>query len=306
MPVLTITYGLPGCGKTTWANNEVKNKKSQTIILCRDDIRQMIAGSHDQYRFNSGNEDYVSTAMEECATEALKRGWNVIIADTNLNIGMRLTWERVAAANNAILRVKDFYKDFLKDNSLHDDYFGQKAFLRQCKERNLKRTKIVEEEIIDGMFAKYFTSTLKVPFNDPRLPEAVIFDIDGTLASHEGIRSPYDHEKVLQDTPNQDVIEMVAAEIRMGRKVFIMSGRKDICRADTMTWLANHGVQYENLYMRATDDSRSDDIVKYELYMQHMHGVYFTQKVYDDRNKVCDMWRDALHLRVFQVAPGNF
>ena len=46
MPVLTITYGLPGCGKTTWANNEVKNKKSQTIILCRDDIRQMIAGSH--------------------------------------------------------------------------------------------------------------------------------------------------------------------------------------------------------------------------------------------------------------------
>jgi hypothetical protein len=58
--------------------------------------------------------------------------------------------------------------------------------------------------------------------------------------------------------------------------------------------------------MRKADDNRSDDIVKYELFMEHVAGKFNVKKIYDDRDQVCFMWRHLLKLKVFAVAEGNF
>lgn len=306
MPVLTLTKGLPGCGKSTWAEQEIKNKKAETVIVCRDNIREMLAGSHDNYKFRSTSEDLITSIQKIFIKEAFNNGWNVIVADTNLS-SLADNISQYSTEVGFDVKVKDFYQDFIKSSGLNDDYFGMRRFYLKCAKQNLMRSKIVEDDVIYGMLEKYYYSSLTIPFNDPELQHAVIFDIDGTLANHDGIRSPYDEDKVLLDLPNREVIEMVKAERDFNkRKIIIMSGRKASCRADTMQWLANHGVQYDHLYMRDATDFRSDDIVKYELYMENVHGVYHVNKVYDDRQKVCDMWRTALQLRVFQVAPGNF
>ena len=39
--------------------------------------------------------------------------------------------------------------------------------------------------------------------------KAIIVDVDGTLADMRGIRGPFEWDKVSQDKPHQDVIDLV-------------------------------------------------------------------------------------------------
>jgi hypothetical protein len=59
------------------------------------------------------------------------------------------------------------------------------------------------------------------------------------------------------------------------------------------------------LKMRAAGDKRSDDIVKREIYEQKIAPWRTVVAVFDDRNKVVNMWRE-LGLLCLQVYPGDF
>jgi len=56
--------------------------------------------------------------------------------------------------------------------------------------------------------------------------------------------------------------------------------------------------------MRKAGDNRKDSIVKYEI-LQELIKEYYIEYVFDDRDQVVKMWREA-GLRCLQVAPGNF
>ena len=75
----------------------------------------------------------------------------------------------------------------------------------------------------------------------------------------------------------------------------------DIVGGETISWIGDF-----SLHMRAADDYRKDDEVKYDMYKEHVDGKYFIHYVLDDRNQVVDMWRDKCNLTCFQVAPGDF
>ena len=138
------------------------------------------------------------------------------------------------------------------------------------------------------------------------LPGAVIFDLDGTLCLHMG-RSPYDESKVLTDAVNSPVLAALHAFHRFGAQIILTSGRHEGCRPDTTLWLSRHvreKVDYR-LYMRADGDDRNDAIVKHEIYLRHIFDKFHVIAVFDDRNRVVDMWR-AVGLTCFQVAPGDF
>ena len=74
-----------------------------------------------------------------------------------------------------------------------------------------------------------------------------------------------------------------------------------IVGGETISWIGDF-----SLHMRAADDYRKDDEVKFELYKENVDDKYFIHYVLDDRNQVVDMWRDKCNLTCFQVAPGNF
>ncbi|MFG3343207.1 polynucleotide kinase [Glycomyces sp. NPDC048151] len=140
------------------------------------------------------------------------------------------------------------------------------------------------------------------------MPKVVIVDIDGTVALRlgENPRKPYAFNRVGEDAPNQPVIAVVEALAQAGNKIVFLSGRDEVCRTDTLTWLKRHiAVPEVELYMRKAGDSRRDSTVKRELYDAHLaHREVLC--VIDDRDQVVQMWREDLGLTCLQVAYGDF
>lgn len=137
------------------------------------------------------------------------------------------------------------------------------------------------------------------------MKDAIICDIDGTLAKRVTDRSPYDMLRVNEDDVSVAVFSVVDAFIHCGVSVILLSGREESGRKLTEEWLAKYKIPYSVLYMRPTGDNRADNIVKKEIYEKHIKGKSEVLFVLDDRDRVVKMWRDE-GLPCFQVAYGDF
>ena len=136
-----------------------------------------------------------------------------------------------------------------------------------------------------------------------------IFDIDGTLADHQGLRSPYDESKVSEDSPITPVWAVLNCLIKEYKIIFV-SGRTTICEEATNYWLWKHlpnrSLFYKpyDLYMRQAGDNRKDSIVKKEIYDTKILPYYNIIGVFDDRLQVLNMlWENNIF--TFSVNQGN-
>ena len=151
----------------------------------------------------------------------------------------------------------------------------------------------------------------------------VVFDLDGTLANIEERRAKADIAKgrkrmnwkvffdplnVALDKPNTPVIESFKALKSAGYTMVIFSGRDSISEDITKLWLKNNGVDYDFMRMREQGSHTPDDTLKRD-WMNELNVDGLTKDdvmcIYDDRNKVVDMWRKEGFV-CFQVAPGDF
>jgi FMN phosphatase YigB (HAD superfamily) len=154
-----------------------------------------------------------------------------------------------------------------------------------------------------------------VPVHDDNTPRTIICDLDGTLANIEhrlhhirgGDRRDWEafFRASPDDLPIRNTIHLVQRLHEVGFRVLIVSGRSDLVRAETETWLEEHGVPYDALVMRRDGDRRSDTVVKAEMVDELGIGPEDVLMVLDDRTKVVEMWRE-LGFHTFQVAPGDF
>jgi len=133
-------------------------------------------------------------------------------------------------------------------------------------------------------------------------PDAVIVDIDGTLALR-GERSPYDWSRVSEDIPNENVVRLTI-ELSQTSKIIYVSGRSEVCRAATVAWLKAR-CPVGALFMRCSGDNRQDAQIKEEMYLREIERHWNIWLVLDDRDQTVLMWR-KLGLTCLQVAPGNF
>lgn len=135
----------------------------------------------------------------------------------------------------------------------------------------------------------------------------VIVDLDGTLTIN-GTRDPYAWDLVKHDLPNPDVVAVAQALGRDGNRLLYVSGRMDVCFADTLAWIRKHvdaGCLDAHLLMRKNGDRRPDEVVKRELYDKWIKPNYSILCVLDDRDKVVEMWR-SIGLTCLQVAKAPF
>lgn len=301
MSVLTITRGLPGAGKTTWARQHAA--KTGAVRINRDDMRAMLYGAKTGLSWEQ--EKAITDAVQALAVQHLRAGRDVVADDMNLRPVYVREWRKLSAANGAEFQVHEIPLSVAE------------AIARQDQRPEADR---VPAEAITHMAVKYLrrgeflpvadeteaeTPGLYVPNVD--LPPVILCDIDGTVALM-GDRNPYDLTTVSQDEPNRPVAAVVGAIARdrhLG--IVFMSGRDESCRVDTEAWLRKHlpSVREIRLHMRPAGDMRRDAIVKRELFDSHIRGRFNAVAVLDDRSQVVQMWR-ALGLVCMQVAEGDF
>jgi|KBSSwiStaDraftv2_1062776.scaffolds.fasta_scaffold258128_2 predicted kinase len=293
MATLTITRGLPGSGKTTWAKAQPRS-----VRVNRDELRRMM---HGGWTGDSPEEMQVTVAHRAAIEALLRKGIDVICDDTNLRARVVRELAELAEECGASVLLKDFTH----------------VSLETCLERDAARAEgeRVGEAVIRRMYERYLagkrqlTLAPSVPANkyvpDSTLPDAILVDLDGTVALM-GSRNPYDSKNVHLDRPNPPVIRAVRAMYEAGHTIIYCSGRPEESREATQAWLDRHvGVPYAALHMRKTGDSRKDSIVKREIFDRELRHAWHIVAVFDDRNQVVRMWRE-LGLTVFQVADGNF
>ncbi len=297
MPTLTITRGLPGSGKTTWAR-----RQPYAVRVNRDDLRRMLHGGH---LGRGWSERQVGEAQLAAVEALLRGGTSVICDDTNLRPRMVRDLAELAVRCDAEVVVRDF-TDVPVDECVRRDADRPEA--DRVGEPAIRR--------MHDRFLKGRNLPLPVPYIEPggpatvyrppaEAPPVVLVDIDGTVALMSG-RSPYDWSRVGEDSPNPAVIAAVRAMHAAGNAIVFCSGRDAECRPDTEAWLDLHvGVPYEALFMRPAGDSRKDSVVKREIFETEIRDRWQVVGVFDDRQQVVRMWRE-LGLTVFQVAEGDF
>lgn len=295
--------GLPASGKSFYAINKIEEDRHKGIITKRvnkDDLRAMLDNSvHSKER-----EAFVLTTRDFIVTEAIEQGYDVIVDDTNF-------------APKHKKRIQEIVNRFngRSDRSVGLVEIFIDAPLQGCIERDSKREKPVGRKVIMDMYNRYLRDTEMASIEyDPNLPNCIIVDVDGTLASHENRRSPFEYWEAGEDRVNESVASLVNSlqQSNPNLVILIMTGRENLCDENgytisdlTQNWLNNNFIPFNDIFIRNNGDHRPDHVVKKEMYENFVEGKYNVLYVIDDRKQVIDMWR-SLGLTVLDVAGNEF
>ena len=281
MLTVYFTIGLPASGKSTWAKAKVDKSPNGIKRVNKDELRAMLDNSY----FSKGNEKFVLNMQDLIIKVALEEGKHVIVDNTHL-APKHEARIRELIKGLAVLEIVDF----------------RHVTLETCIERDLKRFNSVGEKVIRDMYYQFIAPPrIAKPAHNPDLPDAVICDLDGTIALI-GDRSPYDASRCEQDLVNEPVRSILQ---KSGHAIVFVSGREDKYRLQTLIWLEKHGISFDSLHMRKSGDMRKDSIVKKEIYHEFILDKYNVAFVLDDRDQVVRVWRD-LGLTCLQVDYGDF
>lgn len=277
MSKLLILKGLPASGKSTYAKDLVKKGWKR---VNKDDLRDMI----DNNTWSKEKEKYIVNIEQFIVAHFLASGFNVVVDDTNF--AWEDTWKQLATNEGSDYEVKFFDVPVM-----------------ECVARDAKRgDKSIGAKPIFRMYNQYLKP--KPPEWSIDKQNCYIFDIDGTLAEMNG-RSPYDYTKVDTDLPRHNITMIARVLSSTGLPIILLSGRQDDCREQTTKWLQENNIPFDKLLMRKSGDIRNDAIIKREIYENEIKPYYNVLAVFDDRNRVVDMWR-SLGLDCLQVNYGNF
>lgn len=138
-----------------------------------------------------------------------------------------------------------------------------------------------------------------------QLKKALLIDVDGTVALRN-TRNPFDWSRISEDLPNLQVIDIVKRLASTGLELIFITGREQRLHETTSVWLAKHVGTPFTLFCRTDKDLRRDEIIKREIFEKEILGKYEIVAVFDDRNRVVEMWRNQLALTCMQVGNGDF
>ena len=146
------------------------------------------------------------------------------------------------------------------------------------------------------------------------IKKTIIFDVDGTIADVEHRRhfvngnNDWDsfRAETVNDTPVQWVCDIAKRFIAQGDEVAFFSARNESERKITEKQISQWiGDGHKGVFLRPNDDFTPDDEFKSALADKFIDMGGKIDLIFDDRQKVVDMWRDK-GFTVVQVADGDF
>lgn len=277
-----LNIGCPASGKSSFTKSFIEENPNW-VRVSRDDFRYMLKNSGAcEYHI----ENMITELENQAILSALRRKLNVIVDDTNLKSN---------TINDLIELVTDYAKvtymifDVPKEVLLERDAARERSVGVECIDKMWSRWEILKNTFSFQPVPMNRNVKQILPNFKSELPNAVIFDIDGTLAVMRD-RGPYEWNRVGEDDVNIIVSEQVDFHISMGRKIFIVSGRDESCRKLTEEWLELHNIKYDALFMRPEGSFEKDSVVKRRIYENEFKDKYNILCVFDDRMQVLDMW----------------
>lgn len=134
--------------------------------------------------------------------------------------------------------------------------------------------------------------------------KAIIVDVDGTIAdiSHRlhFVKRPNKERdfksffaEMHKDKPKKNVIEVIES-LWFGAEIIFVTARPEKYRKVTENWLFEHcelSGTLPTLFMAPDKLGVRDEVFKAELYEKKIKPKYRVIAVFDDRQRVVDMWR---------------
>lgn len=285
MAKIIMLKGLPASGKSTYA--EKLCEKKNYIRLNDNDFKKT-------FFINGTPNKIIEKFKENFISDAIKENINVVIDDCNLNPINEKKYKELSHKLNCGFTINDSFLEIP---------------VEECIKRDLSRKNSIGSRKIYDLFFKFVfkpvTQQLEENWDKKR---AIIVDIDGTLALNESNRGWKEYSKVINDTPDP-LVSLILDSIDDSTggyylDILLVTARKEDSREVTENWLKTNMIPYKRMYMRDNDDERSDWEVKCDIYNNDIEKEYCVLGVFDDRPKVCDMWR-SLGLKVCQVSSHN-
>jgi predicted kinase len=305
MPTIHVMTGLPASGKTTAARELLAASRGHIRRVNLDDIRRMLDHNGQNKVWSRAHEATALDIQDAAVRSAIAGGFDVVVDNTHLtpSIPKRI---KETASGQAAFAVHDFthvpIDECIRRDALRGDASVGEDVIRRLHDNHVKATKngwrLTADWLGDHPIVELYEPDLT-------LPAAVMCDIDGTLALM-GNRGPYDFDKCEGDHLNESVRRaLVSFRLANNDWIVLLSGRGEEYRPQTEAWLAHHAVPYDELWMRAADDRRRDDIVKAELFDAHVRNRYAVRVSLDDRDRVVALWR-RMGIPTWQVNYGAF
>ena len=323
MRTIIITRGLPGCGKSTWAKEQLKKEPGRFKRINNDDIRFM---TDDGYTFGSDTTTFLNSATAQLAHLALSQGFDVILDNTYLNKKVVGKVHQFAASYGDVKVVEKVFPVSIEECVRRNNLREGRARIPEKAIHDMARAAKIDKVGFRDIVDKETYYPRQTPEPSPDLPanrrKAIICDLDGTLAIING-RNPYDAAKCADDLPNIPVVECIKAMYHAGYEILFVSGRNACYREPTETFIQHYctetryvpkfarDVEVEEsipykLFMRKDGDYRDDRIVKSEIYEEHIEQNYDVLFVIDDRPKIVRTWRYEVGLPVFAIDDREF
>jgi len=133
-------------------------------------------------------------------------------------------------------------------------------------------------------------------------PEAVLFDVDGTLCNVSSIRhyvrqgrKPYKdfnafHRESVNCPPNEEVAAAAREAYEAGLTVLVVTARKVQWARHTAMWLAINDIPSHRMYTRAQNDDRPDYEVKAGI-LARIQTEFTVVHAWDDNPVIIALWQ---------------
>jgi predicted kinase len=306
---LIVLVGPAGCGKTTWAKIYLKDHRARRVN--RDSFRAMsdafVRPEHSESRYVESDEAVYAGLRDYAIEHWLCRGYDVIVDDTNLTPDIFPHMCAIADRINAYVEVSEkiikidhelcAHNNANRPEAIPYQAWNEQWLLYRAHNENMPYLSMPYSFRRDAYYGEYKISTL---------PRAILVDLDNTIAMHTPEREIYDHSMIPTDVPNIALADVLFSLWNNEKiKIIIISGRNEEAREDTKTWLAEHEIVHDALFMRPVDKPKDDSyIIKKEIYEREVKNKYFPIAVFEDVERDITLWRD-LNLPVYQVGGEN-
>ena len=239
---LILLVGIPGAGKTTYANEYIKSNPN-TIHLSSDTIRAELYGDESI----QGNPAEVFSLMQKRAIEALNDGKDVIYDATNITRKDRASIINLCPKFVAI------------------QCYIIWAPIETCIERDAARERTVGKEVIDKMLKRF-----QAPFYDEGIDEIVIirpddWDWDG----HNYAEQCFENMKIPHDNPHH-TLDVIDHCWEAERYLF----NKDVTDEDLLFAALRHDIGKP--YVKAFIDSKGNPCEQAHYYQHQCLGSYMS------------------------------